>query len=85
MCIRDRQTWDTEILAEGLVYYPLDLMKERYAGCRLLETQPAFRSGQYAGVFVPCRVKMSDGRIEKIMLALRNDNPTGSWVADGGL
>lgn len=79
------QTWDTEILAEGLVYYPLDLMKERYAGCRLLETQPAFRSGQYAGVFVPCRVKMSDGRIEKIVLALRNDNPTGSWVADGGL
>ena len=59
------QTWDTEILAEGLVFYPLDLMKERYAGCRLLETQPAFRSGQYAGVFVPCRVKMSDGRIEK--------------------
>ena len=44
-------------------------MKERYAGCRLLETQPAFRSGQYAGVFVPCRVKMSDGRIEKIVLA----------------
>ena len=42
-------------------------------------------SGQYAGVFVPCRVKMSDGRIEKIVLALRNDNPTGSWVADGGL
>ena len=79
------QTWDTEILAEGLVFYPLDLMKERYAGCRLLETQPAFRSGQYAGVFVPCRVKMSDGRIEKIVLALRNDNPTGSWVADGGL
>lgn len=37
------------------------------------------------GVFVPCRVKMSDGRIEKIVLALRNDNPTGSWVADGGL
>ena len=31
------QTWDTEILAEGLVFYPLDLMKERYAGCRLLE------------------------------------------------
>lgn len=60
-------------------------MKERYAGCRLLEIQPAFRSGQYAGVFVPCRVKMSDGRIEKIVLALRNDNPTGSWVADGGL
>lgn len=79
------QTWDTEILAEGLVFYPLDLMTERYAGCRLLETQPAFRSGQYAGVFVPCRVKMSDGRIENIVLALRNDNPTGSWVADGGL
>jgi hypothetical protein len=28
---------------------------------------------------------MSDGRIENIVLALRNDNPTGSWVADGGL
>ena len=41
--------------------------------------------GTVRGVFVPCRVKMSDGRIEKIVLALRNDNPTGSWVADGGL
>lgn len=79
------QVWDTEVLAEGLVYYPLDRMKEMYGGCRLLEMGDSFRSGQYPGVFIPCLIKMPDGKTEKTMLALRNDNPTGSWVADGGL
>lgn len=78
------QTWDEEILAEGLHYYNLDQMKALYAGCRLIEMGEPFRSGQYAGVFVPCLVKMPDGKNEKIMLALRNDNPSQSWVADGG-
>ena len=78
------QVWNEEELKEALVYYSLDDMK-RYAGCRLLETKPAFRSGRYAGVFVPCLVAMRGGSTDWINLALRNDNPTRSWVADGGI
>lgn len=78
------QVWDGDVLKEVLVYYSLGNMK-RYAGCRLLATKPAFRSGQYAGLFVPCQVALSDGSTGWINLALRNDNPTQSWVADGGI
>lgn len=79
------QTWNEEVLSEGMHYFNLDRMKQLYAGCRLIEMKEHFRSGEYAGVFVPCLVRMSNGKNEKIILALRNDNPTHSWVADGGL
>lgn len=78
------QVWDEQVLNQVLVYYSLDNLK-RYAGCRLLEMKPAFRSGRYSGVFVPCLVALSDGSTHWIDLALRNDNPTHSWVADGGI
>lgn len=83
------QSWDEEVLQEVLIYYNaphrLSIQKEIYAGCRLIEVRPHFRSGQYAGVFVPCLVRKPDGESELIILALRNDNQNRAWVADGGL
>lgn len=79
------QSWDEEVLGEVLAYYHLDRMKQHYGGCRLIETGTHFRSGDYCGVFVPCRFRKPDGTIGETMLALRHDNPAGAWVADGGL
>lgn len=79
------QTWDESVLKEVLACYPLDLMKQAYGGCRLITHKKHFRSGQYAGVFVPCEIVFADGRKSKITVALRNDNERGAWVADGGL
>lgn len=79
------QSWNEEVLSEVLAYYPLDRMRQHYGGCRLIETGEHFRSGNYCGVFVPCRFRKPDGTIEETVLALRRDNPAGAWVADGGL
>lgn len=79
------RTWDEAVLKEVLACYPLDLMKQAYGGCRLVAHKKHFRSGQYAGVFVPCEIVFADGRKSRINLALRNDNERGAWVADGGL
>jgi hypothetical protein len=47
-----------------------------------------FRTGGYAGVYIPYRVRLgghSRGRVAEGNLALRNDNPFKRWVWDGGL
>jgi hypothetical protein len=43
-----------------------------------------FRSGDYAGVYVPYEVRW-DGRVRSGNLALRNDNAERRWVFDGGI
>jgi hypothetical protein len=44
----------------------------------------SFKSGQYAGVYVPYEVKLKSGEVQKHNLALRNDNPHKAWIVDGG-
>lgn len=58
---------------------------ERYLGIGVVEVGEAFRSGTYAGVFVPCKIRMPNGRVKKHNISLRNDNATQAWVLDGGL
>lgn len=79
------QSWDTTLLSEILIYYDLDKLAPNYKGCRLLEMGKAFRSGQYPGLFIPCTVALPDNSIQKIKLALRNDNDSGAWCIDGGI
>ncbi len=43
-----------------------------------------FRTGGYAGVYVPYKIRI-DGKIKERQLALRNDNPERRWVFDGGI
>ena len=79
------RTWDEGVLKEVLAYYHLDALKRRYEGCRLIAHKQHFRSGIYGGVFVPCRIVFADGRKEDIVVAVRNDNERGAWLADGGI
>lgn len=79
------RTWDEGVLKEVLAYYHLDALKRRYEGCRLIAHKQHFRSGTYGGVFVPCRILFADGRKEDIVVAVRNDNERGAWLADGGI
>lgn len=51
----------------------------------MVECSAPVRSGNYPGLFIPCRLQMADGSTEELHLALRNDNPQRSWVVDGGL
>ncbi len=76
------------LLDEALHYYGTDIRKEleaHYGGLAVIAIGQAVRSGQYAGVFVPCKVLLANGKTEKLMLALRNDNPEKCWLVDGGL
>lgn len=78
------RTWDTSVLEQIITFVPIDRF-EKYKGCMLVESGDHFRSGNYAGVFVPCKVKFADGSTEKLLVALRNDNAKGAWVLDGGM
>ncbi len=77
--------WDHELLDVVLYGSNQQRLKEIYKGCELLEIGDSFRSGVYAGVFVPCRVRRADGKIEKLRVALRSDRFFGAWTNDGGL
>ena len=79
------RTWDEGVLKEVLAYYHLDALKRTYYGCRLIAHKQHFRSGIYGGAFVPCRILFADGRKEDIVVAVRNDNERGAWLADGGI
>lgn len=86
--LRAMGSWDETLLDEALHYYGTDIRKEleaHYGGLAVIAISQAVRSGQYAGVFVPCKVLLTNGKTEKLMLALRNDNPEKCWLVDGGL
>lgn len=81
-------TWDSAILDEALSEYGARarvLLRSRYAGATVVECSAPVRSGNYPGLFIPCRLRMADGTTEKLHLALRNDNAQRRWVVDGGL
>lgn len=81
-------TWDSTILDEALSAYGArgrQLLRNRYAGATVVECSTPVRSGNYPGLFIPCRLRMADGTTEKLHLALRNDNAQQRWVVDGGL
>lgn len=76
---------DIESVKETFVFYDLGFINELFKGAKVLKLGKPFRSGLYPGVFVPCKVRMGDGRVERLKFALRNDNPDGVWLVDGGI
>ncbi len=76
---------DMESVKETFVYYDLGFINEHFKGAKVLKLGKPFRSGLYSGVFVPCKVRMGNGRVERLKFALRNDNPDGVWLVDGGI
>lgn len=78
------RVWDTTVLNVAMAQYPLDKMKEFFEGFQLLSHGKAFRSGTYAGYFVPCKIKIQ-GQVDTTNVAIRNDNKQKVWMVDGGL
>ena len=77
--------WNEDLLKVVMRNMSLRQMEKTYKGCQLLEHEPSFKSGLYNGVFIKCKLQMSDGSIRKVVVAMRNDNSAKAWVADGGL
>lgn len=79
------KVWDKQLLKEACPFFDVELLRDRYYGCTVLEMEESVKSGLYAGEFVPVKVLFSNGEIENLMVALRNDNEQRSWVLDGGV
>ena len=60
-------------------------LKDYLGGLQLLSLGDSFSSKAYSGRFVPYQIKLLDGTIKKLNLALRNDNSSGRWQVDGGI
>lgn len=58
---------------------------ETYRGCSIINIGSSFKSGTYNGVFVPCKVRMPDGKTRKYTIALKKEAKFNSWVVDGGI
>ena len=86
--LRALEKWDEALLDEALHYYgpgARAYIEENYRGLTPVAVGKAVRSGRYPGLLVPCEVRLANGGTEKLMLALRNDNPAQCWLVDGGL
>lgn len=66
-------------------YYDRTKIEAKYFGLKILAVGRAFRSGEYPGQFVPCRVKFKNGGTEDLAIAIRNDNENHAWLIDGGI
>ena len=60
-------------------------LKEHAAGLEIIHIGKPFKSGQYPGWFVPYEIKLPSGYVKKHNLTVRNDNPAGRYVIDGGI
>jgi len=61
-----------------------DSIKEFYGGLQILSIGEPVQSGLYRGFFVPCDVRLPNGKKRSFRLAVRNDNPEHRWYVDGG-
>jgi hypothetical protein len=59
-------------------------VKTMFGGLQIVTVGEAFQSGSYPGWFVPYEIKLMTGQTRKFNLAVRNDNPAGRFVVDGG-
>lgn len=60
-------------------------IKEYLGGLEIISIGEPFKSGLYPGWFVPYEIKLRNGRVKKMNLAVRNDNPAKRYVVDGGI
>lgn len=63
----------------------LEEIKETYGGIEIIEIGNPFKSGMYPGEYIPYKIKSKSGEIATGNLAIRNDNPHGTWIVDGGI
>lgn len=58
---------------------------EAYGGLKIISVGEPSQKDGYADWSVPYEVKMTNGAVRKMNLAIRNDNPRHQWEYDGGL
>jgi hypothetical protein len=79
-----REDWD-----QVLTIYPYGRLSRGFkswlGGLRVISLGEPFQSFSYPGWFVPYEIRLKSGPVRKHNLAVRNDNPEGRWVFDGGL
>jgi hypothetical protein len=76
---------DLTPVREAFAQYDMASISQQFDGARVVKVGKPFRSGLYAGVFVPFKVRMAGGRTKNLKIALRRDNPNGVWLVDGGI
>lgn len=76
---------DIESVSETFANYDISFIGKHFEGAEIIRQSEPFRSGMYPGVFVRYKMRLPDGKIEKWNIALRNDNPGGVWLVDGGI
>ncbi len=62
-----------------------DRLKKFLGEIKVVNLGKPFQSQPYPGWFVPYEMTMKSGGTRKHNLAVRNDNPAGRWIVDGGL
>ena len=62
----------------------MESIKQDYAGLQIISIGKPFKSGMYAGQFVPYEIKLKSGNTYSQNLAVRNDNAAKIWQIDGG-
>jgi len=60
-------------------------IKDYLGGIEIISIGEPFKSGRYAGWFVPYEIRFKNGHTKKMNLAVRNDNPANRYVVDGGI
>jgi hypothetical protein len=64
---------------------PVDHLTKQYlGGLEIINIGTAFSSKASPGWFVPYEIKLKNGYVKKMNLALKNDKATGRWFVDGG-
>jgi hypothetical protein len=78
------ENWD-----EVLKFWPQSAvsqdLKDYLGGLKVISIGEPFKSGLYPGWFVPYEIKFKNGRVKKMNLAVRNDNPAKQYIVDGGI
>jgi len=78
------ENWD-ELLKFWSASAVDERIKNYLGGIEIISIGEPFKSGNYAGWFVPYEIKLNGGQIKKFNLAVRNDNPAKRYVVDGGI
>jgi len=77
------EDWNEVLKFEGWSEVP-QLIKDHMGGLEIISIGKPFKSGLYPGWFVPYEIKLRDGYVKKMNLAVRNDNPAKRYIVDGG-
>lgn len=79
------KNWNGDILGKVFDGSMLDVYRQVYEGSELIEIGKPFKSGKEKGItFVPYTLKLTNGEIKQLNLALYK-TPSGSWIITGGL